>query len=213
MHLAPSHAIAFDMMLLRMYTFIPAKRVNPPVLAYEEVATVEIAALSGEEHPQAALIETATPCITTELPCPPSSVEPLALKSHEILTTEWSGLLSKLNLTGLTLSAAENAEFIGKKEHQVHLRIEKGHKSVFTPAVVKRIEQALSNQYQEPIQIVLECTLSQASTPAVAKRMTQESKHQLAEAALQTDPFFQQLQQEFSAELVKSSIVPLEDSL
>ena len=93
------------------------------------------------------------------------------------------------------------------------MRIEKGHKSVFTPAVVKRIEQALSNQYQEPIQIVIECTLSQATTPAVAKRMTQESKHQFAEAALQTDPFFQKLQQEFSAELVKSSIAPLEDSL
>ncbi len=217
MHMAPSHAIAFDMMLLRMFTFMPAKQVNLPALSYEEVAPIELVALSKVEEPEAALIEETTaaanPSMNNVLPCTPSSIKPIDLNRHENLTPEWTTLLSKLNLTGLTLSAAENAEFIAKIDHHVHLRIEKGHESVFTPAVVQRIEQALSNHYQEAIKIALECTLTQASTPAVAKRITQENKHQLAEAALQIDPFFQQLQQEFSAELVKSSIAPLEDSL
>ena len=41
----------------------------------------------------------------------------------------------------------------------------------------------------------------------------QQKNHVNAEAALQNDTFFQQLQKEFSAELVKNSIVSLKDDL
>lgn len=210
MHLAPSFAVAFDMMLLRMYTFMPARQIEPPMLAYEN-ATLP----TPEEEPQAASaqITPANP-IAGELSVTSSTIGELPRSStSDVITTEWGTLLPKLNLSGLTLSAAENAEFIDKHENRVHLRIEKGHESVFTPTVVKRIEEALSNHYHQPIQIALERSSIQTATPAIAKRQSQENKHQLAETAILTDPLFQQLQSSFSAELVKSSVAPLKDSL
>lgn len=214
MHLAPSLAVAFDMMLLRMYTFIPAKAVETPVLACEMPISND-SSVPDAEHDIPKKNKLITPEPSAEFSCEPLITDAPNSNSADICIqpTEWSQLLSKLNLTGLALSAAENAEFIAKEENRVHLRIEKGHESVFTSATVKRLEDALSNYYQQPIQIVLDCTQAPTSTPAEAKRISQENKLQLAEEALQTDQFFQQLQQEFSAELVKSSIAPLEDSL
>lgn len=200
MHLAPSHAIAFEMMLLRMYAFMPTNIINPPLLIDKKVGAVQIT-------PPVKAIPEDESINTSKSPAPQQPVAP------EIQPTEWSSLLSQLHLTGLALSAAENAEFISKNGQKVTLRIEAGHKSVFTPAIIQRIEQALSNHYQESVHIILDSIQTKVATPAVAKRIAQENKHQVAEVALQTDPFFQQLQQEFSAELVKASITPLEDSL
>lgn len=214
MHLAPSPVIAFDMMLLRMYTFKPASLSENPLL------TCDINQPSSENtSPFCDAINEDSEALTSEpsilsnelIIVPPNSVA--QLNSTEATITEWGALLSQLNLSGLTLSAAENAEFIEKNNHQITLRVEKGYASVFTSAVISRLESALTDHYHEPIKISLQHIQSATSTPATAKRVAKENQLQRAETALEEDPFFQRLQQEFSAELVKTSIAPLKDSL
>ena len=78
---------------------------------------------------------------------------------------------------------------------------------------MSRIEQSLSNYYNEKIKLSLNSDQLVSSSPLLQKQVTQKIQHQNAESALQNDPFFQQLQQEFSAELVKNSISLLKDSL
>ena len=121
--------------------------------------------------------------------------------------------MPQLKLSGLALSAAENAEFISKTDSVIVLRIEKGHRSVFTAAVIGRIEQGLANYYKEVIKLTLTSEEEVSSSPAQNRKKAQTKEHNDASTALQNDLFFQQLQQEFSAELVKNSIAPLKDDL
>ena len=137
--------------------------------------------------------------------------EPLV--SQPKVNEDWNSILTQLNLNALALTAAENAEFVSKTRGNINLRIAKGHQSVFTTTVVSRIEQALTNYYKEPVKLNLQSNEQVLSSPAQQKKVLQEMQHQNAEIALQNDPFFQQLQQEFSAELVKNSIVPVKDDL
>ena len=221
-HLAPSQAIAFEMMLLRMYTFKPAKSVQSPLLTVDVPLSPShsVDTLPDECHSHAddkasmpsdeGLFEHEQKAHSLDEETANKSEAPLK-KEQDII--DWSVLISQLNLTGLALSAAENAEFIGKVNQQITLRIQKGFVSVFTAKITSRLEEALSTYYKEPIKIILESIDSPTSTPAIAKQQAKHLQHQLAEASLQEDPFLKQLKQEFSAEIVKTSIAPLKDSL
>lgn len=217
MHLAPSPVIAFDMMLLRMYTFKPAKLPESPLLTYEANRSLAESSSSFDDNVSecAETTESITSAssVLSDKNIVISESNTTSITRTEAATTEWSALLSQLNLGGLTLSAAEHAEFIEKNNHQITLRVETGYASVFTSAVISRLESALTAHYHEPIKISLQHVQSATSTPATAKRVAKENQLQLAAAALEGDPFFQQLQQEFSAELVKTSIAPIKDSL
>ena len=208
LHLAPTFAVGFEMMLLRMHTFRPVPHVTLPPLAYQTS--------QGHSNPvadeQADILTTYTE--VTSPPRPPTSSVSDGL--HDIKQNEsadWGSLLPQLKLTGLALSAAENAEFIGKSGAEIVLRVAKGHQSVFTTAVINRIEQGLTNYYKEKITLTLSSEEIVLSSPAQQRQQTQQKLHEDAEISLQNDPFFQQLQEEFSAELVRNSITPRKDGL
>jgi len=212
MLLAPTAAIGFEMTLLRMYTFKPSAPISLPSLAYTNTLTnkTESDVTTIDEPPPLSYIETHTPLAnhldnTFQQQATPSLAS-TSDKSNDQDNLSWAEILTKLNLHGLALSAAEHAEFINKSEGSVVLRVEKGHLSIFTTAVLNRIEQGLSGYYGEKITLSLNSDTLVLSTPMLQKQETQKKQQQAAEASLQNDPFFQQLQQEFSAELVKNSI-------
>ncbi len=128
-------------------------------------------------------------------------------------TNDWSSIVSQLKLTGLALNAIENAEFVAKNGRDIILKVAKGHQSLFSPTILTRIETALTNYYQSPAKITLQSNDAVHATPAQQKERITQEKQQKAEHALHNDPLLQQIQKEFSAELVKNSIVPLKDDL
>ena len=212
MHLAPSPAIAFDMMLLRMYAFKPVNLAKSPLLASDLKRTIDNTTHIGDSSEPSESYISENLILSGEI-LDKFKSNPPQLTVTETVNLEWSTLLSQLNLTGLALSAAENSELVEKNNYLITLRVEKGYSSVFTPSVIVRLEQALANHYHEPIKITLLHNELLTQTPATAKRVAKENQHQIAEAALQDDPFFLQLKQEFSAEVVKTSIAALKDSL
>ena len=125
----------------------------------------------------------------------------------------WTQLLTKLQLKGLSLTAAENAELVEKSGSNIVLVIAKTHRSLMTDNVVKRIEQALSNYYKEEIKLTVREKEDLQTTPAQQKESARQQQTEKAESTIKNDLFFQKLQQEFSAELVKGSIKPLHDDI
>lgn len=221
LQLAPTLAIGFEMMLLRLYTFRPAPRATQPKLQHE---TQEKNTLEKTEKTFSEVKPPLPPVSHDEsnpeqiLPVQPPEeihpvIEPVNHQSTPTPDQSWSTILSKLQLSGLALSAAGNAEFVNKTEHMITLRIDKKHVSLFTPTVIKRLEQSLSNYYQETIKLSLSHEDTVLSSPVQQQQQTQLKQQQDAASALQNDPFFQRLQQEFSAELVKNSIESLKDDL
>ncbi|TAL63257.1 MAG: DNA polymerase III subunit gamma/tau [Legionella sp.] len=216
-HLAPTLAIGFNMTVLRMLMFRPVPQgLTPPLIATQEKREVaKPVELPTNPPVRVAKVETVTlPEVSAE--SKPAALPPENVKEAPPPTPpssrDWAAVIPQLKLTGLALNAIENAEFIDQEGRNINLRVAKGHQSLFTPATLTKIEGALSNYYQNSIKIIIKSEETHAS-PAQQKERATQQKQQNAEAALQNDPLFQQLQQEFSAELVKNSIVPLKDSL
>ena len=209
MPLAPTMAIGFEMTLLRMYTFKPASAQVTPVLAYQAVNPVDLAPALTKETTQIAPIIRAQTKIH-----PQNGAEDIAVDIHQTpVSATWRDILTQLNLQGLTRSAAENAELMHKSQGVVVLRVSKGHQSLFTPTIFNRIEQGLSQYYSEKIKLTLNSDQQVSSSPMQQKQVAKKKQDEDATSALQNDPFFQQLQQTFSGELVKNSIALLKDDL
>jgi DNA polymerase III subunit gamma/tau len=202
LHLAPTLAIGFEMTLLRMLTFRPAPKVDTPPLAYEMINKQSVSPIG---HTQSLVME------NPRLPKEPYKQKSLLPPNHN--ENDWGCTVTQLKLTGLALSALENTQFVGKSGHEISLRITKGHQSLFTPTLTKRIEQALEAYYKEPIKLVVTSAESIQASPAQQKQTAQNLRQQDAESKLLNDPFFQRLRQEFSAELAENSIVPAQGEL
>jgi DNA polymerase-3 subunit gamma/tau len=199
---------------------------------------MEMAPISPISAPEFTPVLTETIAIPEPTPNPVNSVPPMA-EAYPLVTTEiiedknhstqipeqpainhaapeqqnWAAIIPQLRLTGLALTAIENSELVSREGRDLILRVARGHQSLFTPTVLARVETALGNYYQTTIKITLNSEQSVQSSPAQQKEQATQQKQQNAELALQNDPMFQQLQQDFSAELVKNSIVPLKDDL
>ncbi|KTC65288.1 DNA polymerase III, gamma and tau subunits (plasmid) [Legionella adelaidensis] len=205
--LAPALGIGFEMALLRMYTFRPATQEINPQLGYEFVKVIEE---KDTEYvrPEPSLSQTSLDVEEDNL-----VEEPFLSNNLPHQEESWASILAKLSLNGLAQTAVEHSEFVSKLGKEVTLRVNKGHQSLFTPAIIGRIEQALTNYYKDVVKLIISCEDSIPDSPAQQKKIAGDNKRKEAELALQNDPFFQQLQQEFSAEVVKDSIVSIKDDL
>ncbi|MCW8387137.1 DNA polymerase III subunit gamma/tau [Fluoribacter dumoffii] len=213
-HLAPTLVIGFNMSMLRMLTFRPVPKVAPPpLISYKDLSTKQPTALPAQEHISVQETQASTPdpvFPNTHSDAKINEVQP-KIPSQE--SSDWARIIPRLKLTGLALNAVENSELVAKEDREVTLRVAKGHQSLFTPSVLTRLEAALGQYYQSPIKIILNSDEMVQASPAQQKEQATQQKQHKAEIALQNDAMFQQLQQDFSAELVKNSIVPLKDDL
>lgn len=127
--------------------------------------------------------------------------------------SDWLTTLSQLKLSGLAANAIEHSQLLAKEGNSLQLGVAKGHQSLFTAAVTARIEQSLSNFYGQPTKIRLTFQDQVEDTPSQQKEKNHQERLQNAELALQADPVFQQLKTDFSAELVKKSIMAVENGV
>ncbi|HHF7373842.1 DNA polymerase III subunit gamma/tau [Legionella bozemanae] len=214
-HLAPTLIIGFNMTVLRMLTFRPVPKETPPPLAPYKTSLPSSLQLplSAQEQAPLSVPEKQIPHRTNSVPNSDDKEKEEQMQVTNQMEGDWADIIPHLKLTGLALNAAENAELVAKDGREITLRVAKGHQSLFTPTILSRIEMALGQYYQNPVKIILNSDESVQSSPAQQKEQATQQKQLKAEAALNNDPMFQQLQQEFSAELVKNSIVPLKDDL
>ncbi len=201
-HLAPTLAIGFEMVVLRMYAFRPVPIKQNPKLVFE---------LASAPKPRSNLVSNEAPS-TKNAPI----IKPATPKGEELVSVveavahpiseDWSLVIKRIKLGGLALNALENAEFVAKSKSQLVLAIAKGHHSLFTPGVTLRIEEALSIYYNEKIKLTLEITTSTLSSPAQQKQKMDSANQSEAVTILDNDDFFNKVKQQFSAEVVKNSI-------
>lgn len=213
MHLAPTLAIGFEMTIFRMLTFRPSpitKKTSFPTESSPH--TISKNSLTQSESATFTTIDT-----LSNIPEPFKTAKTTELTSHMTKTsdknTDWTDIIPRLKLTGLALNAIENSEYESHLNQIITLKTTKGHRSLFTPTTISRIEAALTQYFQQPIQINLIAEEVIHTSPAQQKERGTQQKQQKTELALLNDPVFQQIQQQFSAELVKNSIVPLKDDL
>ena len=132
--------------------------------------------------------------------------EPIAITTPLVGSSDWAAIIPQLQLNGLALSALQHSELLEKNPGQIILKIDKSHQSIFTPAVVTRIQDSLCTYYQEPTHVSLHYQNELVDSPAAQKKTADTQQQEAYTQALQNDPMFQQLQKEFSAALIQDSV-------
>ena len=213
MHLAPTLVMGFTMTLIRMLAFRPMPIEKMKYQVPDPVSEPAVAAInSPKSETQVELMPQIAPTKDSEQQSEtkPTHHNPAPTNNT---STCWVDIIAHLKLTGLALNAVENAELISKDEREIVLGVNAGHLSLFTPTVIERIEIALSKYYQQTIKLTLNTAEVIKTSPAQQKVKALQEQQSQAEDAIQNDPVLQQLQQDFSATVVKNSIVPLKDDL
>lgn len=199
MHLAPELALGFEMSLLRILAFypltphlqattIPQNSEKKPTKTHP-VKTVE--AVEAVEAVEKFSAQESAPTI----PSPAST------------TSDWETLLSHLSLTGLARTAAENAVLLQITDTDIILGIDPRHQSLFTTNTIQHIERACKDYYKRAYHLILEVNQdTMQESPAQKKQVSMQQKKQRAVDAFESDPVLKQLEEKFSAEIVKNSI-------
>lgn len=218
MILAPRLSLGFEMTLLRMLSFRPVNHSTHTPLNHEK--TKPCAQQKVEELQKPKYEE----CVTAKIeisspPLPPSESKPI-LQSNEkptpaalVIADNWDDILPKLGLTGMAHTAAANASILNRTENELTLGIQPGHQSLFTLAITQRIEQAISNYSQQKIKLIICSNQSDKASPAKKKQIEQKLRQENAQKNIKEDLFLQELEQTFSAEIIKSSISCQADDL
>ncbi|MCR9192396.1 MAG: DNA polymerase III subunit gamma/tau [Gammaproteobacteria bacterium] len=211
---APTLSIGFEMIMLRMFTFQPAATGITPKLAYQAPPTEKI---TRSETPVTEavtipddILDTA-PESKTEPLAPQAEVKTEAITSAPDIKTEpsalsWEDIITQSSLNGLALTAIKQTQLLEKRDGEVILKVEKAHQSIFTTPVITRIQDCLTQYYQEPIQLNFEYHEVVTHSPAAKKKMADSKAQEAHIRALEEDPVFQQIQTTFSADLDKNSI-------
>lgn len=192
MDLAPTIAIGFEMTLLRMLAFKPAQPAENPSLAYK-FANKNITNITVKEE----LILSPSPQPNT-LPKEESgsvlNLNSEAMAKVEITNKNWPEIIKDLQLTGPTLNAAKNINFVKQIGNELTFSAAIGHQALFTTNVKTRLETALTNFYSQPISLLLEFNKADALV-----------EKQKIDPIFKDDPIFLQIQQELNAEPIKKT--------
>jgi len=222
-----------EMTLLRMLAFTPqlpgktAAAVKPGVAAdtgQKKKLTPELAVVTVAAAPPAAIKpptiqpKPEPPVTQTGTPPTPAAVAPAAatvsmrpLALAEFSTDSWITVHAQLGLSGVTRSIAGHCALAGVDGSKVALVLDSQHGALFNEEHRKRLEQALTDYFGQPVALLVTLGKPPAETPS-ARRLRLEDERKLAAVHDFThDPAVQALVQRFGAEINYDSISPLDN--
>ncbi len=175
--LAPNPQHGFEMIMLRMLAFKPAaETVAMPV--------------------------TKTKVLSTPPPVPREEKKPETKK----VSGTWPDILPQLELSGLAHALASNCTLVTMTTDKISLALSAQHEPLFNKKLTERIEQALSQHFNQPIKLDINITTEVIDTPAKAQQQAADARHANATEAIQGDAHVKKLMDLFGATLDVSSI-------
>lgn len=211
--LAPDEFAGFTMCLLRMLAFAPGgasgQRSKPPekpamsaarkldtAPAIAPVAPVATSAKPFEKTPEIVNNDTPPPAEFTKMPP--------ALQ----FDGNWRGLVDRLKL-GLARALAQNCELVRFDEHAIYLSVSQAQKHLLDQSYQEKLRAAVKQHFGRKIQLHFDMGGS-GNTPAQQISQEKAALQSQAESAIQQDDFVQALVKDFGAQIIPSSIKPIQ---
>jgi DNA polymerase-3 subunit gamma/tau len=212
--LAPDEFAGFTMCLLRMLAFSPANTLaadmqSPPALTNAAPAapepqplpaSVTLAATNAEETAEK----------KTEAQPPASEVrhEDSGSTLSKAFDGNWRNLVDQLKL-GLARALAQNCELVRYDENAIHLSIPQAHKHLLDMGYQDKLKAAINQHFGKKMQLQFEIG-GTGNTPAQQVSKEKAALQSKAESAIQQDHFVQALVNDFGAQIISSSIKPVQ---
>lgn len=198
--LAPTPRIGFEMVLLRILAFRPHAQVLDTAVH-----------LTSTQKTIPAPIVTEKKTATKTPPAPAISEKNPTIESTPLTTDQWHGLLAQLNVQGMAQMVALNCTLVSKTHDTIHLLLDHQHALLLNPSVQQRLNVALNEYFQKPMQLQISTGKLTAAAPAEIDRLRREQQQEAAVAAIANDEHVKRLISQFDAKVLPDSIVAHQD--
>ncbi len=195
--LAPDEYAGFTMTLLRMLAFAPQ------------------AAGRAVEQPRMPMAQ-ATPSPIYAAPradaSAPSAPAPARVAPAQSGSLDWNTLLTQLNLQGMARELAKHSVLGSFADGRLVLRLAPQQKHLQSNKLaVDKLQAALSEYFAQPVKLSVELGATDTvATPAAVEQEVKRTRQQQAEEAIKQDPFVREAQAVLGAQIVESSIKPIQ---
>ncbi|WP_447651329.1 DNA polymerase III subunit gamma/tau [Pseudomonas abietaniphila] len=133
-----------------------------------------------------------------------------AAKPATGLAADWLDLFPKLPISGMTGSIAANCTLIAVDGDNWLLHLDPAHSALFNSTQQRRLNDALNQYHERTINLSIELIKPEQETPAQAAARRRADRQRQAEASIQSDPFIQQMLQQFGAIIREDTIAPVD---
>jgi DNA polymerase-3 subunit gamma/tau len=121
-------------------------------------------------------------------------------------STSWVDVLSKLDLSGVTLSVASNCCVLSVADGACTLQLDETHASLCNETHESRIESAFSNYYSKPFKLVFEVGKASSATPAQIETDRRAAAQVAAVKLIEEDVKIKRLIESFDGTLDRDTI-------
>jgi DNA polymerase-3 subunit gamma/tau len=219
--LAPDEFAGFSMSLLRMLAFMPAElgsgklgahktTITPPV-AETSMSVSAAARINQAETPQHLINKVATEQERLSVEQPVAGDEEKSVPpafDAPIFDGNWRQLVDQLKL-GLARALAQNCELLRHDANSFHLLVPEAHKHLLDQSYQEKLRAALTQHFGKNMKLHFEVG-GTANTPAEQISQEKAEMQSAAETAIRDDHFVQALVRDFGAQIIPSSIKPIQ---
>ncbi|MFA5243331.1 MAG: DNA polymerase III subunit gamma/tau [Sulfuricella sp.] len=210
--LAPDEFAGFSMALLRMLAFTldappagerPAK--HEAAAARKTVKPAPAAAVVPQPEAPPPPLKVQEPAPAPVMPAPPATEA-----AGKPFDGDWPGLVVKLGLGGMAKMLAQHCELKSYDGQRIELCVPEEHKHLMEKAYQDKLKAALDDF--AGVSVFLNISLGSVTglTPAKLDHQEKQARQAEAIAAIEQDPFVRDLVDNFDAQIIESTIKPID---
>lgn len=221
--LAPDEYTGFTMALVRLLAFSPQSATQsgfralpppvPPARCVVEAPAIAVASLvvvpdlpSTTESPDHT---SATPLASVVPPPPSTPVQGGDVPVSKIHPEDWLGVVACLPLAGMAKQLAHHTELAAMDEAQISLRLPPSHKHLLGRAQQDKLQSELEIYFRRSLKLSVTLAEVNTATLAVLNQNERRQRQEDAVAAIEGDPFVQQMVDMFDATIDDATIKPI----
>jgi DNA polymerase-3 subunit gamma/tau len=206
--LAPDARAGFEMILLRMLAFQPARDGTEPAASGGRSSGAQATSTSGK---RSALTDSTVHKGTQETQATPSNNE-IRVPAKNPSGDEWAAIVAQLNLQGPTSQLAAHCSLRSRQGAKLQLVLDPSGEPFRRPALEDKLVQALSAHFGEAIKLEIEigepAVVASIDTPARRHQAEALDRMQAARASIEADPNVRAMRDVFGATVHPESIKP-----
>lgn len=200
---APDIVTGFEMIVLRMLAFQPvlvSKENNIELPTAAPVIVKPITAAPVSTMPiQPNIPQQNISHSSISQPEPTQNLQAKSTILHG--ESNWSSIVPKLELVGLSKVIAENCVVSSWEENSINLLLHEVQRPLLSAKHVERIQEALQKYLQKKLKVNITVGTVQGETPAAQGQRLQQVALSAAEESIRSDAHIQQIEQTFSAKI------------
>jgi len=217
--LAPEPQGGFEMVLLRMLAFRPARsgpdesgkpipQAHKPTPGYKAVETRNAVPLVDGNTTEAINPLPMGEGRVKEKPPGKEFTNIAELSPPMANQADWPSIIKDMGLNGLILELANHCNLLGIEDKLIKLAMDP--KTFRTPQMESNLEKALQDYFSRPVKLHIDTEKPVQDTPADQIQRRKQERQKSAELEIEQDPIVLALKERLDARVVPGSIKPLD---